>query len=193
MKSSLQNLFVIALVFGAGFYAVHLGVSLEPDPVKGATLAAWVQAIGSIAAIIGAIWIASDQQRRAARATKDRLSSVRGTVLHIAQMACKLADEVHDPMNEFGKIGTWDQYRAFRGRQFAEFRAILEGISSSDLIESGMLQFAAALRINLQDMAEIIKESDFRDAEGWRVSRRMIDICRPNFVRIETELTAMLA
>jgi hypothetical protein len=74
-----------------GATVILFGATLKDDSVFGPTVAAWVQALGSIGAIIGAMWVVEIQgeQERAraeearAQAVRDRLSSLAG-ILQIA-------------------------------------------------------------------------------------------------------------
>jgi hypothetical protein len=73
MKNWKKVLAVLSGIVGVVLIADFGATSAGTVPYDRVTMAYWVQAIGSITAILGALWIASDQHRRdvAARAKTD--------------------------------------------------------------------------------------------------------------------------
>ncbi|WP_154641226.1 hypothetical protein [Burkholderia cenocepacia] len=149
---------------------------------------AFAQAAAAVVAILGAFGVVFLQNCFEKSRNRKRLSSVRAAIVEVATKCRDLTHEAYDPMNVFGQIGTWEQYRAFRSRQFREYRDIIATLSTQDIVDLNLLDIAMKLRVNLRDMEAIIEESNFNSINGWRSSRRMIEICRGNFDDISTAL-----
>lgn len=153
-----------------------------------ATVASWGQAVGSIAAIIGAYGVIFVQDRLGEKHNAKRREAVRSAIVEIATKSRALTNEIYDPRDVFEQVGTWDQYRAFRGRQLREYRDLVAALPGQDIADIGLLDVAMKLRINLLDMAAIVEESNFNSSDGWIKSRRMITYCKPNFDTIAEKL-----
>ncbi|MCX4156160.1 MULTISPECIES: hypothetical protein [Paraburkholderia] len=144
----------------------------------------WAQAMGTVAAVFASIALYGLQRRRDAKRHSARLSAVRKALVEVAKKGSELVHEVKDPANVFQLVGSWRQYRAFRSRQFMEFHDIVVALPVADIAESGLLDIAMKLRINLQDMSFIIGESDFTFQTSWTSSLHMITYCEGNFREI---------
>jgi len=85
MKPARATLIVV-LVVAVGVFAVFLGMKLGSNDSEKQAIAAWVQAVGSIAAIIGSVWVVRFQ---AGTARRERLESI----LAVADAAVAYADQ----------------------------------------------------------------------------------------------------
>ena len=91
----------VAVIVGSGVLAVHLGMRIEHDDTGSQTLAAWVQAVGSIGAIAGAIWISNEQYRRDER--KRQQEQDRASYILRAELAW-LSQNIMTALNQFSAI-----------------------------------------------------------------------------------------
>jgi hypothetical protein len=148
----------------------------------------FAQAAASTAAIIGAYGVVFFQDRLGESHNAKRRKAVRLAIVEIASKASLLTNEIYDPMDAYQQVGTWDQYRAFRGRQLGEYHDLVAALPGQDIAEIGLLDVTMKLRVNLRDMEEIVKESNFNSADGWIRSRRMITYCKTNFDDIAKKL-----
>lgn len=148
----------------------------------------FAQAAASTAAIIGAYGVVFVQDRLGESHNEKRRKSVRSAIIEIATKARLFTYEIYDPMDVYQQVGTWDQYRAFRGRQLGEYHDLVAALPGQDIAEIGLLDVTMKLRVNLRDMEAIVKESNFESADGWIKSRRMITYCKTNFDAIAEKL-----
>lgn len=98
MKSWAKQLLIVTLVITSGILVIHLAMRIEPDETRSTTLAAWVQAVGSIGAILGAVWLASEQHRQDVARRKDEQD--KANYLLSAELAW-LSGDVVAFLNEF--------------------------------------------------------------------------------------------
>jgi hypothetical protein len=148
----------------------------------------FAHAAASTAAITGAYGVVFFQDRLGESHNAKRRKAVHLSIVEIASKARLLTNEIYDPMDAYQKVGTWEQYRAFRGRQLGEYHDLVAALPGQDIAEIGLLDIAMKLRINLRDMQAIVEESNFNSADGWIKSRRMISYCKPNFDEIAKKL-----
>lgn len=151
---------------------------------------ALAQVLASIFAIIGAYGVVFYQDHLAEGRNIKRRGSVRTAIVEITRKAGQLARELHDPTNAYKGIGTWEQYRAFRARQLMEYHDLVAALPGQDIAEISLLEVAMNLRINFRDLAAIIAESNFHDANGWPTTKWMIGICKGNLDTIAVKLSA---
>jgi hypothetical protein len=145
--------------------------------VKGEVWAAWVQAIGSIAAIWGAIWISSRQARSAMLQSRQQTSQRLDAIARLVQAASDSAmtafnDQHPHPKNEF---------RAFEGDAYAGFGEAAEAIRSIALdalpSDVAVLEVFAA-RHALKDIEPLLNEmlrAKQLSAAGWDAFLRVRD------------------
>ncbi|HEF5873297.1 TPA: hypothetical protein SAY52_003946 [Burkholderia cenocepacia] len=150
----------------------------------------FAQAAATMLAIVAAYGVVFLQSRLDKLRNQHRLDSVRAAIVEVATKCRELTYEAYDPMDVFHQVGTWEQYRAFRSRQFLEYREIVGTLSTQDIADLKLLDVAMKLRVNLRDMETIIAESNFHSAEGWINSRRMITHCKNNFDAISGALAS---
>ena len=153
----------------------------------------WVQAIGSIAAVFAAISLFVTQQRRDRAQADAKVKSCQEVLRQLAVSSLRLAREAEDPMYVYKSIGTWDQYKNMRAREFAEYHAFISGLPTEQLTEGGLLRSAAELRVHLRQLEVVLRESYFETGTRWNSSRRLIKDSKDNLVRICTEIGAATA
>jgi hypothetical protein len=141
----------------------------------------FAQAVASTLAIAGAYGVVFLQDWLGERRNAKRRKAVCLAIVEIASKARALTNEIYDPVNVYHQVGTWEQYRAFRGRQLEEYHDLVAALSGQDIAEIGLLDVAMKLRVNLRDMEAIVKESNLHSSDGWNNSQRMITYCRTNF------------
>jgi hypothetical protein len=148
----------------------------------------FAQAAVSVLAIAGAYGVVFFQRSLEKSRSRHRLNSVRAAIVEVTKKCRDLTYEVYDPMYVFEKVGTWDQYRSFRSRQFSEYRDIVGALSTQDIVDLKLLDVAMKLRVNLSDMASVIGKSNFHSTDDWINSRRIITQCKNNFDAISEVL-----
>ncbi|MEF3066347.1 hypothetical protein [Pandoraea apista] len=89
---------VLGTVAGVFLISTAGATSLGLKPYDADRMASWVQAIGSIAAIGGAIWIAGDQHRRDVERRKDE--QTRASYLLAAELAW-VSSDIMDFLNQY--------------------------------------------------------------------------------------------
>ncbi|WP_155629114.1 hypothetical protein [Burkholderia cepacia] len=150
--------YVSGVVGGAVAIAAYRYVNWAE--LKSADLAAWVQAVGSIAAILGAIWVSRDERRHANMLRdedRERASSrMTADVLAIA------ADSVD--FLERAKGAVRNKEPGVVGHNETELTDILERIAAARAADIGKKRWAqlATLRIQLLRGVEILRVSGVR-------------------------------
>ncbi|WP_154234694.1 hypothetical protein [Burkholderia pseudomallei] len=142
---------------------------------------AFAQAMAAVVGIFGAFGVVFLQNFFERSRNRKRQKSVRAAIVEVAGKCRDLTQEIYDPMYVFHQVGTWEQYRAFRSRQFLEYREIVGTLSTQDIADLNLLDIAMKIRVNLRDMEAIVAESNFNSANGWISTRRMITYCLGNF------------
>lgn len=173
-----------------GFVAVVLAVVLVQAKVdlNKSEWGSWVQAIGSIAAVFAAICLFVTQQRRDITKANAKVKSCKEVLQQLAVSSLRLAREAEDPMYVYKAVGTWDQYKNMRAREFAEYHAFVSGLPTEQLTEGGLLRSAAELRVHLRQLEVVLRESYFESGVNWNSSRRLIAGSKDDLVRICDEL-----
>lgn len=150
-KDLAKALGVVLIVAATLILAVYLGMKLEAEMGDaGKSLSSWVQAVGSIAAILGAVYVTrmqmdhSDRNRRAA-------------IVAIAEAAVRRVNEVHnlmwtsDPRDAlFTKFPSWRLDRIISAFDAAPVHEIQSG--------EGVVAFLA-IREHLVLLQKAVKES----------------------------------
>jgi hypothetical protein len=102
------------VVGGCVAVGVLLGGAFASDPngVFGQTVAAWVQAVGSIAAIIAAIWIAQGANRQSREDQREAMTRRLAQLIGIAALCMERIDQYHDAVEgKRPQVGTMDALR----------------------------------------------------------------------------------
>lgn len=139
-----------ALVLGGVLAASFI----KDPPTKSADWASWVQAIGSIAAIIGAFYIgkhqADVQKSVAEKARKDVLADRHSTVKSIADRAYQRCLNIKPDLEGEGNFGNLVFFISYRENDFADAIKLLDAaphfeLGSGKLVE-GILVLRDAMR-----------------------------------------------
>jgi hypothetical protein len=152
------------------------------------TAAYWAQAVGTVLAIFATIALFVTQRCRDSTRDKARTTAVRKAIVDITRKAIALVTEVAHPTDVYSTVGTWDQYKAFRSRQFMEFHDIIAQLPVRDVSELDLLDVTVSLRVSLHDMAKVIAEASLNIPANWRGTLGMIGHCRGNLSEVALKL-----
>ncbi len=166
---------MLAILGIAGLAALHQVVALvfSAHDWKGPTpqdWAAWVQAVGSIAAIAAAIWIGEKASRRALQQAREmdqlalsrKYDSVRA-ILDDADLQCR---EIAEEFRMTWKFNTFSFGASYSP---LSFKAVIDAIEQIPLHELGSydcVQGIAALRNSMISLKEKVEEIRAHDFEG---------------------------
>lgn len=123
-----QQVFVMVYValLLCGAAALYVRPKVEDLP-------AWVQAVGSIAAILAAIWIA---QWEAGRARRDRIETLREFRKAVAGLARRLADLVAAHADSLIENPSWHAHEGVGYNHFLLLDAALDRFDPSELVSA---------------------------------------------------------
>jgi hypothetical protein len=97
---------------------------------------AWVQAVGSIAAILVSVWIANAKDRRDEKKAKEKLDLVESAVSQTAASMHHFATDFFDCLQNLGRLGAVDWDR--KHRVFGTYYAQLDKFSPFDFPDNQM-------------------------------------------------------
>lgn len=147
-----------AAVVGSGCVCVTAAslVLAQIWPKDAGDVASWVQAIGSIVAILAATWIASSQQRAANR--KERLAELR-----VVQSTCRLGVEALALVVDVRGLRTggvsWDDFVARKQREAVRISETLNGLPPHLMLADGVLHSVFQIRIQLGHLGMLLEAS----------------------------------
>lgn len=98
MKNWAKIIFVVLLIVVGSFMAIGFAMRLDVDMTRSQTRAGWVQAVGSILAILLAFWIAGEQRRNEEKRLKD---DARTTSYLVQAELAWLSTEITGFLNQF--------------------------------------------------------------------------------------------
>lgn len=154
-------------------------------------MAAWVQAIGSIAAIVAAIWIDRGTSRRMGLAESEREERLQTGVLiatHEAATwigAAKLAVTDH----RFEALARRAAERKAFRVHLDHARDVLAAFSAEGLAETGLLPHVIRMRQNLSIALAAVGEGTFAELEA---GRRELSECSANAAHVLRTMEADL-
>lgn len=144
MKAARTSL-VVTLIVAMGIFAVFLGMKLGADDTEKQAIAAWVQAVGSIGAILAGFWGVRHQLRVQEEAAKRaELRRFRGGFTQILLLAHEASDAVDKLKEMLGPLAFQEYADASSGersRKAGQVQQLVHriagvGESVSDLIRS---------------------------------------------------------
>lgn len=161
--------FVVCALVEVQWGIVH-GIALLGWKEMGAEAwAAWVQAIGSIGAICGAIWISREDARRTEKKNLDEQHSLAKGVLIVANRAKYLLRRIESGefAQEIGRVSAQKDWRntyiAFVKREAEEIQSILEEIQIGQLAGAGLIDAVLSTRLAMRDLIQSAPYFEFDD------------------------------
>jgi hypothetical protein len=136
-----------------------------------ADLAAWVQAVGSIGAILAAIWIAREDVRRAARQAREERQALIAGMHTVGLRAQSLLTRMESGAmyQEVTAITLPDHLRdtyiAFARRDAEENHDIVAGVAMERLAAAGLVPPALSIRLAMSDLFQQLPYFSF-DGNG---------------------------
>lgn len=149
-----ERIALVMVAVAALAYTVNLILAVPGLRTEGA--AAWVQAVGSIAAIIGAVWISQDQHRkeieREGRQAQERVRELQVMLLSIMEDAVRLIEDLPLEPRHSSEI---DDYLRFRSSR-AQFENVERILTEVPLFETGDPRIPSIV-VNVIDSLDRVK------------------------------------
>lgn len=156
-RQRLDILIFLGIAFGtfvAGYFTASFA---KHPPTESGEWAAWVQAVGSIGAILAAIWVASNGDRKAQVRTAQAKQTLVTTVKYIAiQTLDLLFDLQHTVVTRTDE----KNYKASKRRKVAEMHEVIKQFPMDLILSTGMTAEILAIRTGLSDLGQIIEYMD---------------------------------
>lgn len=185
------EVFAVALVAGATAIAIRGWPNW--GGIESQTLAAWVQAFGSIAAIIGA-YIGGLRQGKAAyrqslkltrRSEQKRQSAFRAVV----ELAFQQAQVIQSLKEQNAPQRTVATYWGLSGKhQVDAVTAALEALPLHELGRAGQISHVAAIRKHLQVMAQHLREALDTEDVDYFLHGMDLAVGRATFIQMHWEM-----
>ncbi|WP_155301744.1 DUF456 domain-containing protein [Burkholderia gladioli] len=134
---------VMAIIVVVFMVADFCATSMGTKPYDATLMASWMQAIGSIAAIFGALWIAFQQDLKRKR---DELQAAMITASGMAFRLRENLDELAEVVTEFDRMARFD-YNPFRLEPLGDRIKLLRRWSSDE--EIALIPLGAQCAVNL--------------------------------------------